>query len=162
MAKAARRKKVLETSDHKIGQDKSVVMPSNGSVKDMKRTDLEIETVDGPDIKERIKLEAFMNEIVEVTVAESNDANADNPVLVACNGVNQFFIRGRAQNVKRKFVEVLARAKQTSVKTVEFTDNSGGRAIRIDKQTALRYPFVVSNDPNPNGMAWLRKILSEA
>jgi len=159
---ARRKVKTLETGDHKIGQDKSVVIPATGKVKDIKRTDQIIDVIEGPDIKARIELEAFMNEIVEVTVAESNDQNADNPVLVACNGVPQYFIRGRQQPVKRKFVEILARAKQTSVRTVEFTDATGARAIRIDKSTALRYPFMINNDPNPNGMPWLRKILAEA
>ena len=50
----------------------------------------------------------FNEEFVEVMLHESTDQNAEDPVFTACNGVTQYFFRGRVQKVRRKFVGILA------------------------------------------------------
>jgi hypothetical protein len=159
---AVRKQRTHDAMANKVGQDRSVIIPSTGSVDDIKRTDQVVERVDGPNFGDRVELEAFMHEKLTIVVATSTDKAAENPVQLTVQGVNQFVIRGTRQVVSRKYVEVLARAKQTAIATPEIVDRNGDRAIRIDRSSALRYPFEVLHDPNPNGRAWLDKILAEA
>lgn len=153
-------KNEAHSPDHQTGQDQPSMMPATGSVS---REDLEtsIETVYGPGFKEKADYEAFMHEEVDVEVHETTDENADPLPCVWVNGRPQRFHRGHTQTVKRKYVEGLARAKQTAISTREVMQD-GERAIRIDRHTGLRYPFSVVSDPNPLGRPWLKKILAEA
>lgn len=136
----------------------SLVLPGQGDG-EIKRTDLspiEAENA-GPD-KDRLDSLQMAEEMIDVMVHESTDPNADNPVMVYCNGVSQFFIRGQTQKVRRKYVEVLARAKQEAVRTTERREQ--GDTV-ITKTRSLRYPFSVQYDPNPKGQQWLRNILAQ-
>lgn len=151
----------LEAAEQKIGQDHPLAIPSTGNVSDIKRTDQIVEPVDGPNIKARVEHEKFMHEMVVVHVAESADPNAENPVHVSVNGSAVYIPRGHDIVVKRKYVEVLARAKATGIRTVQRTNADGIRYIHTDRATALKYPFNVVEDHNPNGRAWLKKILAE-
>jgi hypothetical protein len=138
-------------------------MPTTGSVDDIQRTDLNIE-IATPDMAGDYAAQlAFMEEKLDVIVHESTDKNADPIVDVYVNGVPQRFIRGQVQTVRRKFVEVLANARETSIQTKNLTGNDGEVMQRINKHTALRYPFSVSNDPSgPRGAVWLKQVLSAA
>jgi hypothetical protein len=114
-----------------------------------------------PHLRKFIADNAFMEEPVLVRVLPSTDPNAEHLVDVYNNGTPQRFPRGTWVIAKRKFVEVLARAKPFSVQTPEYVDPNGDRATRIDRSTALRYPFEM-RDRNPVGEAWLSSIISEA
>ena len=119
-----------------------------------------IDPVNERDLHALASEEAFMNEPVEIFVHPVSDENAPPYVILNVNGVSQPVARGTAQTVKRKFVEVLARAKQTGIKTV--VDMSNGEPVnRIHRHTGLRYPFSIQHDPNPKGAAWLRGILAQ-
>ena len=102
---------------------------------------------------------AFNEEIVEVMLHESTDPNAENPVFTACNGVTQYFFRGQVQAVKRKYVAILAAAKEHSIRTPEYTTTDGARATKIVRTSSLKYPFSIISDPNPRGPAWLKALL---
>ena len=135
----------------------SLVLPGQGDG-EIKRTDLspiEAENA-GPD-KDRLDSLQMAEEMIDVMVHESTDPNADNPVMVYCNGVSQFFIRGQTQTVRRKYVGVLA-AKQSALRTTERREQ--GDTV-ITKIKSLRYPFSVIRDPNPNGAQWLRDIMAQ-
>ena len=95
-------------------------------------------------------------------VHEDTQPNAENPIQLGCNGVNQFIFRGQPQDIKRKYVAVLAGAKRTAISTPEYTDQTGSRTNGIRQATSLRYPFQVISDPNPRGPAWLKGIMQEA
>lgn len=154
-------KRGMETHDVKVGQDKPLIIPTSGDIGNIQRTDQQIEVVDGPSLGDYAAELAFNEEYVEVTVHETTDKNAAMLVDVYCNGVPQRFIRGQTQRVKRKFVEVLARAKQTRIKTeVEMRGNDP--VNKIVRTTGLRYPFRVDNDRNPKGQDWLKRILMQA
>jgi hypothetical protein len=71
-------------------------------------------------------------------------------------------MRGQAQEVKRKYLEILARAKRTVISTPETTDNSGSRTNAIRQATTMKYPFQLVYDANPRGPAWLKGIMQEA
>ncbi|MGF6211779.1 hypothetical protein [Comamonas odontotermitis] len=121
-----------------------------------------IDVVDKPMPKKAIDMEAFMNERVTIMVNPPN--NADEPLLVqvGVNGVNQFIPRGEPVQVKRKYVEVLARSKRTDFAQTldERLGEQGFNKLR--SMHSLRFPFSVLSDPNPNGGAWLTGVLAEA
>jgi hypothetical protein len=103
---------------------------------------------------------AFNEQFVEVMVHESTDEKAENPVFTACNGVTQYFLRGETQKVRRKYVAILASCKEHSIKTVEYTQPDGARAMRIERSSSLKYPFSVIYDPaGKKGADWLRSLL---
>jgi len=154
--------KTIDTREFKIGQDKELILPSTGSISKEAEELRQIEIVDKPLEKTMADSLAFMEERVTVMVHEDTNPNAENPVQVSCNGVNQFFMRGQSQEFKRKFVEILARAKRTSISTPETTDSSGARTNAIRQSTSLRYPFQVIFDANPRGSAWLKGVMQEA
>lgn len=152
-----------ETMDVK---DVQVDVPTTAKVKDVKRDDQRIESeivtvaADGLDNSYAADL-AFLEEPVEVMVHESTDQNAEPIVHVAVNGINQFFPRGEVVTCKRKFLGVLASAKTTAI-TVKNVHTDNDVINRINKHTALRYPFSVVRDSNPKGAAWLKSILNAA
>jgi hypothetical protein len=157
----SRPRKELDTNELQVGQTQSFDVPTTGSID---RDDFhdQFETVDTPNWKEQAKTLAFMEEIVAVRVHESENPNAEQLIQTSVNGINQFFIRGEVQKVKRMFVEVLARARPENVTTPEYVDAKGNRATRIVKTHGLKYPFSVISDRNPDGHAWLEGILREA
>lgn len=101
----------------------------------------------------------FNEELVEVMVHESTDENAENPVFTACNGVTQYFYRGVPQMVKRKFVAILASAKEHGISTPEYTTPDGSRSMSIRRTSSLKYPFSIISDKNPRGAAWLKALI---
>jgi len=117
------------------------------------------ELIDAPVTMEGLELEAFMNEPVMVTVLSGGKDNEAPYVPVAVNGVTQMFMRDVPMVVKRKYVERLARAKETGYdQTVD--DRMGERMNILHNRHSLRYPFQVNRDDNPRGAAWLRAILA--
>ena len=110
--------------------------------------------------KSEIELDAFMNEVLTVIVhPDASDNAVENP-CPSVNGVNQPFIRGREQRVRRKYVEALARGRVTKYqqKTVNPMQPEN---IQMEERTALVYPFSVLDDPNPKGREWLKSILAQ-
>lgn len=151
-----------EAAEQQIGQDRPLDIPTTGSVDGLAKKDAEqVVVVDGPSLGAYAAELAFNEEMLEVIVHETTEKNAAPLVQVYVNGVAQHFVRGHVQRVKRKYVEVLARAKETAIKTSVQIVN--GEAVnRLHRHTALRYPFSVQHDPNPKGGAWLRKVLASA
>ena len=117
------------------------------------------EDIESPVTMKDAELEAFMNEPVMVTVLSSGKDNEMPYVQVAVNGITQMFLRDTPMVVKRKYVERLARAKETGYdQTVD--DRLGERMNTLHNRHSLRYPFQVNRDDNPRGAAWLRAVLA--
>lgn len=155
--------KEISSEDVKVGQKQILDVPVTGSLENLIRTDHKIESVDGPSVGDYAAELAFNEEFVDVVVHESTDKNAEAIVDLYCNGTPQRFIRGQTQRVRRKFVEILARARQTSITTKTHANGEDGEAVnRISKHTAVRYPFSVVYDANPKGGAWLKQLLQTA
>jgi hypothetical protein len=143
--------------------ESETVLPGKGKFNRKKiQSDLvqEVEPVTAHNLTEKAAKLAFLEEKVEVMVHESADPNAEPIVETWVNGTAQRFVRGQTQVVRRKFVEVLARAKNTGIKTNEAMDYNGDRTTAIVKHTALKYPFSVVRDENPRGAAWLKQVMS--
>lgn len=121
--------------------------------------DFSPEIIDAPVTLEDAELEAFMNEPVMVTVLSGGKDNEAPYVQVSVNGITQMFRRDVPIVVKRKFVERLARAKETGYDQ-DLDDRLGERMNVIQPIKSLRYPFQVNRDDNRLGAAWLRSILA--
>jgi hypothetical protein len=122
---------------------------------------IEVEEVTGANISnDALALEAFMNEVVTIVIAESV-SDEDLPVIVVgVNGINQPIVRGVPTPVKRKYVEALARAKETKYRQSLSDPSDPGSIIQVPR-TALAYPFSIERDANPNGRAWLARIIQQ-
>lgn len=154
------RNRSTEANKHFKPQDRPRDMPNTGPAR---LDEAEIETVsDGPGFKERADELAFYNEMCEVIVSTTTDKNAEPIVPMWVNGRSQYFPRGQRVKCKRMFVEKLARTVTTAYTQEHYKDALGNDAIRNIPHTALSYPFTVVHDSNPNGQAWLEKVLSEA
>ena len=153
-------RKALETAEQKVGQDRPRAMKSTGPAKDSLEPSI-IETVDRPVSKEKLELLRFMDDELTIRVADStNPMDEPNPEVIN-GGIRQYFVRGIEQKVKRKFVEVLARAKKTAFSQELYQDGAGNSAYRQVPHTALRFDFAVLHDPSPRGRDWLKAILAE-
>lgn len=113
-------------------------------------------------LKETVDNEAFMNETLLVYVHPSSEENGPNHTIINVNGVNQPIIFGQDNRMRRKYVEVLARMKETrfSQPAQNMLNPEAGNALI--PRTLQVYPFEVRHDPHPKGRAWLNQILQEA
>jgi len=104
---------------------------------------------------------AFANEMVTVMVHESTDKMANPFPEIWVNGRVQRFVRGHEQQVRRCYVEKLARLKKTTYGNLKTKDVDGEDVYRYPTFTALEYPFVLVN-PTQKDQEWLKGILAEA
>lgn len=119
-----------------------------------------IEPVAANDLIPQADLEAFMNQILLVYIHPSQNKE-DNPVLTpSVNGRNQPIIRGQNSQVKRKYVEVLARNRHTGYD--QIIDPLNPEKYVMQPCMVVKDPFTVRHDPSPRGSDWLYGILSEA
>lgn len=142
----------VDASSQYLGADQSFDISEIGGEPD-------IEVVDRIQIGDKIKHEKFMAELVTVVIHDTNDKNASPIVQLGVNGRTQIMIRGKPQNIKRCYLERLARAKQTSF--AQDMDRMDEAMNMVHSHHALSYPFSVVEDKNPKGAAWLRNILAE-
>lgn len=103
--------------------------------------------------------EKFMSETVEVMLAETTNENDPDHIVLNVNGVNQPVFRGVWTKMRRCFVEVLARCKET--KYTQIQDKYELDRSELRARTAHAYPFQVI-DRNPRGGAWLKAVMAEA
>jgi len=151
-------RKELDSNDFQVGQEQEILLPTGNVIRP---EEPEIMIPDGPTINDYAKELAFMEEPVTVMVHETSNDNETPLVDVYVNGVLQMFIRGEPITCKRKYVEGLVRAKPTAISTDVRERNSENPNNIINRRSALRYPFSIVEDKNPNGGAWLRKVLAE-
>ena len=85
------------------------------------------------------------------------------PVDVYVNGVAEWIPVGRPWILRRKFVEVLARAKPISVQTQHEGIGEGEDGMpnnRIIRNTSSMFPFSVLQD-SQRGIEWLNRLMAE-
>ena len=122
--------------------------------------DQTIETPASTEFGREMQEEAFMNELVTIRVADTTDDNAAPHFICNVNGSNQPIFRGATQVIKRKYLEVLARCKESKYNQRTANPMEPDR-IEMVSRTALAYPFEVLEDKNPKGRAWLNAVLAE-
>lgn len=151
----------LDTTDLDVGQKTHIDIPGTGVIDRSAMHEEGIEVVPAVAVDSYAAELAFMEEPVEIEVHESNDPNAEPIVDLYCNGIPQRIVRGQPITVKRKYVQILAGARQVSMST--DTRVQGEDVInRVSKRSALRYPFSVVRDDNRKGRDWLRQALQSA
>jgi hypothetical protein len=120
-----------------------------------------VETVaESRDFNQLASDEAFMHEMVEVMVHSTTDENQAPSVIVNCNGTNQVIIRGVPTTIRRKYLEILARMKETKYSQVTRNPAAPDQIDMIARH-GLAYPFELLHDSNPRGRAWLQNVLAE-
>ena len=113
--------------------------------------------------KSKLEMEMFMEEVLEIIVHDTTDPNADPIPHVCVNGVNQYFIRGQRQQVKRKYVQLLFRPKTTTFGLEMFKNAVGDDAYRYPAHTAPEIQATIIHDPSGSrGLAWLDGLRAEA
>jgi len=121
---------------------------------------IDIAAIDKPMNSDYFKELAFMEEEVRIMVHETEDQNAENPVIIGNNGIFKEFFRGRPTVAKRKFVDGLI-VKSTRVTTPEILNPAGERTNIIKQHSAHKYSFSILQDRNPMGPAWLERRMAE-
>lgn len=116
----------------------------------------EIEKVSGAMAKKEADFEAFMHEVVTIRLGSSGKPGELQVETPSVNGLNQPIIRGVAQPVKRKYVEVLLRAH-----TIEYEQETPDASKPDQKQMRARpqflYPIDIEED-SKEGRAWCSQI----
>lgn len=110
---------------------------------------------------------AFMEEPVTIRLEPSADRNAISRFAVWCNGTGaETFSNGRWSSigwlpvgqviiVKRKVLEIIARAKVDAVHTEVREPESERPHNAVQRFTSAVHSFSVLEDRNPRGAAWL-------
>lgn len=139
-------------------------MPTDRPLDQMARPDRRIEGVDIDVIAnmDHAQQLAFLEEYVVVNIADTAEQGAENPVVLHVNGRAVAIVRSEDTAVRRKYVELLLRAKPEAIQTRITRGGDGEPRNHIDKTRSLKYPFSIVLDRNPRGPAWARKIRSEA
>lgn len=136
---------------------KDIELPNDGPVAAPESIEIQSEATRW---KDKAKNLAFMEEMVDVTILDNGNDEADQFITLFNNGRIQVMERGVPKKIKRKFVEVLARAKRRAIKTLEYTNANRERAIKIQQTNVMRHPFSVNEDTK-EGLLWLKKVLAE-
>ena len=115
---------------------------------------------------------AFMEEPVTVRFQKGSEKFAPNVIDCWTNGRGaEQFVNGKWMVcgwlpvnhpviTKRKYLEVLARAKHDSIQTevTKYEDREDNKAVIF---SSGKYPFSVIQDNSPRGHEWLTRILME-
>lgn len=113
-----------------------------------------------------LELQRFLNEFVEILVYEPQvigNMQEQWYIPLSVDGVSQYVRRGIPQKIRRKFVEVLARARKAGVHATGYLNGRKEVVNEVRKTSrALEFPFQVISDPSgAKGAEWLAKILRE-
>jgi hypothetical protein len=154
---------VIDTDDaESFGQDHERVMQSSGPA--LESLDApQVYVPDGPINPDKCEEERFMQDVLTITVHESTNPNDEPLPCITVNGKNQYFIRGKNQDVKRMFVERLLRMKHTTYTQRKQKDGDGNDVYVQIPHTTLKVPFAILHDPaGRRGQDWYNKIRQEA
>lgn len=123
---------------------------------------IDVQNVAESDLDKLAADEAFMHERVKILIHSTTDANAPPYFRGGVGQDQETVLRDVPTWVYRKTLEVIARMKETRV-SQDLTPNAQGEitAASLRGHTGLSYPFVLLEDKNPRGPAWLANVLAE-
>lgn len=156
----AKTMKNVESQELSPGASAAQDLPVTGSI-DRDEYAQPFELVSESHFEDLAELERFMNEPVKVMIDKTTERNAEQIIQLMCNGVSQFIVRGREAVIRRKYLDILARAKVDQVETEEYLNPKNEKAIRINHHPSHKYPFRVVQDDNPRGYEWLKGVMAE-
>lgn len=148
-------------SEMETGSGPSRTMRSEGDAKDSLDKNTLIHVAEQPYDDEKMAMLAFMNELIEVRIATTTDKNAEQCFEINVNGKLCFFRRGETKTVPRYIVDHMMRMKQTVYSQREVLNAEGVREMVYDPQTAVKYDFSITRDPNPLSNSWQRAVMME-
>lgn len=141
-----------------VGKGAAKIIPATGKAEVISESELVVTTNLEKNYADQL---AFLEEPVEIMVAEPQDEKESSLVQLFVQGRSQMIIPGQPIVIKRKYLEVLARAKQIRYKpVVKINDLTGAPVNMMIPRLVLRYNFSVIQDKNPKGAEWLRRILA--
>lgn len=174
----ARPKKEFESEILRKASAKKQVLPGVDESLDKFR-DEQVDTLDPALVLDEadnlLKMEAFMNEPVEIIIHRSHEKNfaPKTTDLIAINGVWAevlgpkgwmrlgYLPRGQRIVVKRKIVEVIARCSIDSVNTNVEQLPDADPINRIEKTRTYALPFQLVHDKNTEmGPEWFEKLMN--
>jgi hypothetical protein len=145
--------KYLEAHNEMLSKPHSIPMSEIGE-------NPPIEQVAERDFVKTAELEKFMHEDLVIMVHPTGEEGSYDMVPIQVNRINCPIQRGVPVVVKRKYVEILARCRNTKYHQ-RLTDPGRPDAMVMEEKTVLSYPFAVIEDKNPRGRVWLEAILKE-
>lgn len=153
------------TSDFKGPDQFDIDLSSTLAADEIERPDLVVVTdtnLNTPHVAEYIRITAFMEDILTVRVAESEDPYAPDPVTAGNNGVIKIFKRGETYKVARKFIDSLIKTSFRT-KTVQYKDANGLDQTRIVQIPVHNVIVDVIEDPaGAYGRQWLQYKMTTA
>lgn len=174
MAKAAKKVQVpsgptihtpsarIDTTDVELNRDSERSFVADADLTEVSLSEPDIHVVGARFSDDQAKELQFMEEKVILRIHGSpNEEHPVDPVPIWVNGKQILVWREQLTIVRRKYVERLARCKKTGYSCKKVKDSEGNDAYTYPQQTALMYPFTVERDDNPEGPAWLRRVLRE-
>lgn len=120
-----------------------------------------LEPVSDREFKEKAEYEKFMQDLLEIELAETSDARAYELVPVGVNGEQAWLPRGRRLSVPRYLVEVLLRSQETTFKTEYVKDPSATEGAVQRKRNSQNVAVLIHKDPSPKGRAWTERVMRE-
>lgn len=156
-------RKEIHTADMPIEQKAAIS-------DDPSKYDGDIVLVDKPLTKEWAEAMEFNEEPVTIRLEPSTDKFASNVFEVRVNGKGaEMLIGGQWKEVtylpvgvelttKRKYVEVIIRAKIDTITTETGNANEENPRNLVKRATTAIHSMSIVNDPNPKGPAWATEL----
>lgn len=152
----------LDTSNTQVGTESTV--PQGSKISDPiagQPVHSAIQTEVPP--MDQMELERFMNEELDVLIHEPQQEGEPPVVEMEVGGIPCYAMRGVPQKLKRKYVEVLARARSAHVRHWYKQQGENTKNFQSFSSRALAFPFIVEKDPSGGkGRAWLASTLASA
>jgi hypothetical protein len=148
--------KTIETSEQPLGH--SVRVPTATSQAGEPMLVQVAERMPDP---EKAAMLAFMNEMVTIRPTRTTDPK-EQVFEITINNRSELFRVGEVKQVKRYYVDHLARMKVTSFSQQEVQNAEGEKQIKNIPYTTLKYDFAMVEDRNPVGANWLKATLAMA
>lgn len=170
--KPVQRKSELDTRSVKTPQKAPLRMPPIGE--DVVREPDRILPVDKPMTKSEFDALAFAEEPVMILIHRSTEKfSARCTDFIAINGTKGemlfkngwvqmgYFPRGVPVVTKRKYIEVLARARNESIATQVIEHDNEDPQNNVERNVTHIASFSVLEDKNPLGAEWLVRLLTQ-
>lgn len=178
LKRGPKRASELDSRKLQVDQKRTLRLPGVEKSVDEFREESTIVKVDDAlmlEEKNRLELEAFLNDPVKILIHRSNEKNFAPKCtdLISINGIPAevltekgwmrigYLPRGKAIIVKRKYIEILAKARLEGFQTVVSQPNPNEDPINeVQSTNTYTLPFSVLEDRNqPKGAEWLEKLM---
>lgn len=151
----------IYTGDLNVGQPSPIAVPPEGPIV---REPEQIAALDKPIEDEYLKALKFGEDEMEVMLQPSSDENAPQMIDATVNGETVWLKVNQRTRIKRKFVEVLLRAKPITVQTIHESVANRPEVVnnQLRRTTRAKFPLSILRDPSPAGNEWLNRLMAEA